>query len=208
MPSMLHILIRLCIRVKVFIFAFALMSTSVLFGNAEEEIITTIILINSQAELVDMDREGEILRRHLAIPDYFSSGRSHNNSLRRSLDQIKDYGIIEDFSIPGGSNLPAVCLQSFMKKATDPETSDSFSFESPANQLLEFPEIKTVANFEVYSVIQSINIKDHHKLPLSNSSMRDVFYPSISNLQIPKPHKQRYKKDKRFSFGDFSDRLS
>jgi len=205
---MLHILIRLSIRVKVFIFAFALLSTSVLFGNAEEEIITAIILINSQAELVDMDQEGEILRRHLAIPDYFSSGRSHKNSLRRSLNQIKDYGFIEDYSIPGSSDLPAICLQSSMNEDIGHEEHAVLVFETSAHQPFDFPQVDVISDFEVFGVMQRNGIKIIRHTPLSKLSMGDSFFPTVFKLQIPQQLKQRYKKDKRFSNGDFSNRLS
>ena len=46
-----------------------------------KELITEIILINRQAELVEMDQDGEIVRRHIAIPDYFTSGKSHRRNL-------------------------------------------------------------------------------------------------------------------------------
>lgn len=87
-------------------------------STEDSEIITTIILINRQAELVDVNSDGEVLKRHLAVPDYFSSGRSHNRSLKKSLSLLKTYGAVEETPnhfLPNSSKLPGSCLQSFMK---------------------------------------------------------------------------------------------
>ena len=87
-------------------------------STEDSEIITTIILINRQAELVDVNSDGEVLKRHLAVPDYFSSGRSHNRSLKKSLSLLKSYGAVEEAPnhfLPNSSQLPGACLQRFMK---------------------------------------------------------------------------------------------
>jgi len=87
-----------------------------LFAN-DSEIITTIILINRQAELVDLDEEGEVLKRHIAIPDYFTSGRSHSRSLKNSIERSKGYGHFispKTHFISGSSDLLSEDLQSFL----------------------------------------------------------------------------------------------
>lgn len=85
------------------------------FAFANAETITTIILIDRVAELVELTEEGEVLQRHLSIPDYFSSGRSHKSSLKQSLLKLKDYGYEESFELPGSSDLDASILQSYME---------------------------------------------------------------------------------------------
>ena len=104
-------------RMKVFLFILLLLPFYS-FLQAEEDVITTIILINREAELVDLNEDGEILKRHVSIPDYFSSGRSHNSSLRKSLNSLKDYGSV-NYHIPGSSSLPAEDLQQSMIRLTD-----------------------------------------------------------------------------------------
>lgn len=99
-------------------------------STEDSEIITTIILINRQAELVDVNTEGEVLKRHLAVPDYFSSGRSHNRSLRKSLSLLKSYGQHEtidaspNYMLPNSSKLPGKCLQSFMRGMSEAITAN------------------------------------------------------------------------------------
>lgn len=84
--------------------------------SAEEnfESITAIILINGSAELVDVNAQGEVLKRHISIPDYFTSGRSHEGSLGKGMKMIDQYGSVNQHMLPGSSNLPSKCLQSYM----------------------------------------------------------------------------------------------
>ena len=86
--------------------------------QAEEDFITEIILINGLAELVDVNPDGEVLKRYLAIPDYFTNGRSHKRTLRESLAKTKLFGLsseeeeyIETMVFIG----PTECRQSLMK---------------------------------------------------------------------------------------------
>ena len=93
-----------------------------------EESVTNIILINRQAELVEMNLEGEIIKRYLAIPDYFSSGKSHSRNLRESLNAIKDYGQIEpNYFLPFESSLPDECLQSTIAISNTTETEENIA---------------------------------------------------------------------------------
>jgi len=92
------------------------------FATAESEVIQTIILINREAELVDLSADGEVLKRYVAIPDYFSSGRSHKRSLKQSLELLKDYGLEENHTLPGSSDLAAEDLQSYMVDKLDKRT--------------------------------------------------------------------------------------
>ncbi len=117
---MKHINLSLLTGKVLFVCLLFLTTFTSLIASSESEVITTIILIDRQAELVDVDQFGEVLRRHVAVPDYFSSGRSHNSSLRRSLKKVKDYGQLKtDFSIPGSSELPNEMLQSFLVQSSE-----------------------------------------------------------------------------------------
>lgn len=82
-------------------------------GAEENEIITTIILINRSAELVDINFEGEVVKRHAGVPDYFSSRKSHQTHLLNSLKQLSDAGD-NDYFLPQSSTRPNSCLQAYM----------------------------------------------------------------------------------------------
>jgi len=90
--------------------------------QAEEDIVTDIILINGLAELVDINHDGEVLQRYMAIPDYFSSGRSHKRTLRESLAKTKIYGAIstdEEYFESVVYSAPVECRQSLLKKVKE-----------------------------------------------------------------------------------------
>lgn len=59
----------------------------VLSANGAEinEMITTIILINGEAHLVDIAPDGELLVSYGKVPDYFSSTLSHEDIVDRSI---------------------------------------------------------------------------------------------------------------------------
>lgn len=117
-------------------FSIVFLFSAISLTSKESELITNIILINRQAELVEMDAAGEILRRFVVIPDYFSSGKSHNRSLRESLEVIKDYGSAEpDYFLPGDSNLPSECLQSFISKVDVPMEGPLFESVSTKRKI-------------------------------------------------------------------------
>ena len=82
-----------------------LILSSVLLASSEAELITTIILIDRQAELVDVSLDGEVMKRHVSVPDYFTSGRSHQSSLKNSLKMLKDYGSNDRHMLPKSSSL-------------------------------------------------------------------------------------------------------
>lgn len=68
-----------------------------LTANAEEAgVKTTIILINSEAFLVDLDQTGEVMKKHMAVPDYFSSKYAHETQVRRSMAKVKGLSSIEN----------------------------------------------------------------------------------------------------------------
>ena len=98
------------------IFLFTL-SVNISFASDSEEFITTIILINQQAELVDVTEDGAVLKRHMRIPDYFSSNRSHESTLMHNMKKIDGLSSVDNFEIPGDSHLPSECLQAML--ATD-----------------------------------------------------------------------------------------
>jgi len=112
MSSMIYVNVSKSIK-TFFCLVLLTMNFSV-FASAESEVIQTIILINREAELVDLSADGEVLKRYVAIPDYFSSGRSHQRSLKKSLELLKDYGFEENHTLPGSSDLAAADLQHYM----------------------------------------------------------------------------------------------
>ncbi len=73
--------------------AFLLLLTilvSLTFLRSEKDVMmTTIILINSEAVLVDLDERGEILNQHIRVSDYFTSSQSHETLVRRSINRMK-----------------------------------------------------------------------------------------------------------------------
>ena len=84
------------------------------FGLASGEYFTTIILINQEAELVDLTEDGIILKRHRKIPDYFSTSRSHESMILLNASG-KEIGHHQgDHFLPGSSDLPKACLQNSM----------------------------------------------------------------------------------------------
>ena len=91
-----------------------LILSSVLLASSEAELITTIILIDRQAELVDVSLDGEVMKRHVSVPDYFTSGRSHQSSLKNSLKMLKDYGSNDRHMLPKSSSLCSQTLQSYL----------------------------------------------------------------------------------------------
>ena len=85
--------------------------------QAEGEIVRDIILINGVAELVDLTPSGDIVERHVVIEDYFSSGRSHDRSLRHGLDKLNIFGNLETQKENRiVYDTPVVCRQSLMAK--------------------------------------------------------------------------------------------
>ncbi|MEL6122859.1 MAG: hypothetical protein AAFR14_03985 [Bacteroidota bacterium] len=90
---------------------------------AEEGLVTDIILINGKAELVEFSKEGDIVTRHMAVPDYFTSGKSHTRSLRQSLEKLNVYGdATEESSTQKVTYLASVeCRQSLMSVAPEVE---------------------------------------------------------------------------------------
>ena len=57
---------------------------------------TTIILINSEAFLVDLDQTGEVMKKHIAVPDYFSSKYAHETQVRRSMAKVTGLSAVEN----------------------------------------------------------------------------------------------------------------
>lgn len=145
---------------------------------AESEVITTIILINRQAELVDVDTEGEILKRHVAIPDYFSSGRSHKSSLKKSLSLIKDYGSV-DYTLPGSSDLSQEVLQEFMSQPIKKDDNNYSSTEVRFNKNLskEQSNINHLQPRQLWAGYESKERLIRKKARSKNLSFLDHFFP-------------------------------
>lgn len=56
---------------------------------SEAESLNTIILINGEAVLVKIDQKGEILKKYINVPEYFTSSRSHESLVQRALGKVK-----------------------------------------------------------------------------------------------------------------------
>ena len=184
--------------------------SSMLFASSDAEVITTIILINRQAELVDVSSDGEILKRHVAVPDYFTSGRSHSNSLKRSLNLIKDYGSI-DYMLPESSSLCSQTLQSYILKEAKSRLTCKHAI-SPSiqkgkkvfnNISKDLGVIPTLA----FGMVKP-NIKEHRNLIRNvikeeKIAFADIFFPSID--LVFSYNRQHNINNERFHRGVFSD---
>ena len=53
------------------------------------ENITTIILINGDPVLAEIDKKGEVIKRIIEVPDYFISTRSHERLVQLSIARAK-----------------------------------------------------------------------------------------------------------------------
>ena len=114
------------------VISYFLCTTSV--AAEDSDVFTNIILINGQAELVDFNEDGQVLTRHISIPDYFSSGRSHKRSLRQSMKSLKVYGshtpkLKRDFY-----HSSRICRQSLMA-VSDKVDADSVNSKSQWNPI-------------------------------------------------------------------------
>ncbi len=184
--------------IKILVSIFVLMLSAQLYGGSDSEIITAIILINRQAELVDMDDEGEIIHRHVAIPDYFSSGRSHQSSLRKSLSLIKDYGSIEkNFFLPGGSKLPAVCLQSYMLSFKNERIEEQILYSKTVKQEID------CRNKQFSSVLKSFRLNSTREIDKEyNTHRKESFFLQVYAPDKGENKKQRTKPYNRFYRGE------
>ncbi len=173
------------------------------FAWADAETITTIILIDRVAELVELTEDGEVLQRHLAVPDYFSSGRSHNSSLKQSLAKLKDYGYQENFDLPGSSLLSSSELQRHMTKEKK-DFSPPMPYEKGIS--VDGPSLdqskKSMAGILTNKVTTIIKLQTKRSSPqaLETLSFVDVFYPRIEDSQL----KQRDIYLMRSSIGDIA----
>ena len=82
--------VRVCVLIALFSFVFSAIYAS------DTDVLTTIILIDGEAELVDVGPGGEILKRYIAVPDYFSSPSSHSSIVRRSLNRYRNLSNVEN----------------------------------------------------------------------------------------------------------------
>jgi len=177
--------------IKAFLFFLTLTLNFAVFAVANSETITTIILIDRVAELVELTEDGEVLQRHLAVPDYFSSGRSHNTSLKQSLAKLKDYGYQENFELPGSSDLSSSELQSYMttkRKVLDSLTTKDLQISKRA-QINEkwsdqsFIEQHNNANSATIlrTRIDRLKLRSHNE---QAASFLDVFYPRLEDSHL------------------------
>ena len=169
--------------VVIFLMTFLLFASSNdLYAVGEkEEVITEIILINRQAELVEMDQDGEILRRHIAIPDYFTSGKSHRRNLRESLRKLRAVGHVEEnHLLPGSSDLPGLCLQSFL---------------NGLKAEMEHSQNKTIchiASFIPSEFLLNGNYQESHFLPVSALDYRHRKYSSSHRFTVKEVQEPPY----------------
>lgn len=71
---------------------FLVVSTTMAVAGSEA--LTTIILINSEAFLVDIDSDGEVLKKHIEVPHYFRSGQSHQALVQQAMRKSRPvYGM-------------------------------------------------------------------------------------------------------------------
>ena len=171
------------------LFSFCIYS-GIFLGNsvkAEEEFITTIILINGEAELADITKSGEVLKRIIAVPEYFHSRSSHNRLVKRSKEKAE--GLSSDLRpddniVQSGSLVQAETEN----KNTQPVVSKSNFRICPSHFLLIQPK-----NADPHFVSQN----DLTKLVYLFSSSEKTFYPSPvfrpndSPLLLRNPHSKR-----------------
>jgi len=167
---------------------------------AESEVITTIILIDREAELVDLSSDGEVLKRYVSVPDYFSSGRSHKSSLKKSLQLVKDYGYEEDYNLPGSSTKEAKELQSFMAEAmpkrTCSTTQSTLILQKTIYQQRDTQNLSQVNLLDIAGVSQQNKMLDYSKAAFEKDSFEDIFYPSVDQNHVKQqdegPHRSTY----------------
>ncbi len=197
--------------VKVLLSVYLIALSSLLFASSESEVITTIILIDRQAELVDVSAEGEVLKRHVAVPDYFTSGRSHTNSLKRGLDLIKDYGMIDNHVLPQSSRVCNHSLQSYLLSESRSRAICKMSESQSSNGWSQDYDIaKRDWDVDFKYHFGEVKLNEERKKGYSKSlqanqkaSFADVFFPSIS---IVHTERRQHNIDKvRFHRGIFID---
>ena len=86
---MKHIQLHLILRSLASILVLTMFFVTSLSSMSSDDIVTDIILINGYAVLVDIDNKGEVLKKHLDIPNYFRSSRTHESLRRSSLIKAK-----------------------------------------------------------------------------------------------------------------------
>ncbi len=106
------------------------------------ETVTDIILINGQAELVQMDKSGEILQRLIKVPDYFNSNRSHRSLKSASLNKIPIVGKVETHR----KTDPEILKEHFLR--TDKKADGLATYSCSTNMAVELPYEKN----EVFSL--------------------------------------------------------
>ena len=73
--------------IKSLAIAASLLISSSLIGL--DKVFTTVILIDGNPELVELNSEGDILKRYKTVPLYFSSNKNHNDFVIISLEDYK-----------------------------------------------------------------------------------------------------------------------
>ena len=153
---------------------------SPLSASKKDDIITDIILIDRQAELVDLNQKGDILRRHISVPDYWTSGQSHSYSLKKALLSIKAYGAvdaIDDAFISGSSSLPAECLQAFLRQKVSHFTFERLHLQDGLSKLNASPTSafeSPISSIVSYTIIASSKSHPQERSPHSSALIKSA----------------------------------
>lgn len=84
-------------RVSCLLIAFIFSATLIIpqtASAAEVDYQNTIILINGDAVLVKLGPKGEILKKYINVPDYFTSGRNHESLVQRAVSRVKELSAV------------------------------------------------------------------------------------------------------------------
>ncbi len=85
---------RSLMRAHLLLLLFAILGSVQLFAG-REDLKTTIILIDGEAVLVDLNLKGDILKQYIHVDDYFTSWKSHESLVKRSIERaasMRDIG--------------------------------------------------------------------------------------------------------------------
>lgn len=52
--------------------------------TTSEEFLTTIIVVDGKALLVDVDEHGEVVKTYMEVPDYLTSNKEHNEKVKEA----------------------------------------------------------------------------------------------------------------------------
>lgn len=114
-------------------------------AHAEEELITTIILINGQAELVDVNKSGDVLKRIIAVPEYFKTSRSHGALVKKSI--AKAHSLSKNNVDKNPTD--------YIAKVTEPKNMPALTTEKGPTNHDKHLKLKIPANYFTSSFVSS-----------------------------------------------------